>query len=632
RPGGHTRGGAVAMSDRTPVVRTRIQSSAYYDSVTLMQLQRQLLALPGVEEAGAVMGTDANKELLRLAGLLSPEAAAARPDDLVVAVRGSDAVLLDSALAQVETLLHRRRESAGGEAPLPRTLASARAVLPDANLALISVPGRYARLVAEEALRAGLHVFCFSDNVPLADEVALKGLAAEHGLLFMGPDCGTALIGGAALGFANAVRRGTVGIVAASGTGLQGVASRLERLGAGVSHAIGTGGRDLREEVAGATFLAALRVLAADAGTRVIVAVSKPPAPAVRQRVLATAAATGKPVVVHFVGEDRGGPLAAGVYAAPTLAAAADLAVALAGSAPAAPAGSGPEDLLAEARAAAARLRPGQVAVRGLYSGGTLCYEAQAILRRFVDELAANEPLPGVARHAPDRPARGHVLLDLGADEFTVGRLHPMLDMESRIRRLAREAEDAEVAVILLDVVLGFGAHPDPAGELAPAIASARERAARQGRELVVVAAICGTAGDPQGLGDQCRRLAEAGARVTTSHAEAAALAGAIAALAGGRPVQADDIARALGTPAAGVPLPAGEEPQATEDAAPAQAGPVPEPIRRLLDGGVAALNFGVPAFADSLRQQGVPVVHVDWRPPAGGNARLLEALRKLKS
>ncbi|PZN06394.1 MAG: hypothetical protein DIU69_13340 [Bacillota bacterium] len=316
----------MAMSEGAPVIRTRIQPSAYYDSVTLMQLQRDLLALPGVDEAGAVMGTDANKELLRLAGLLSPEAGAARPDDLVVAVRGTDPALLEQALARVEELLNRRRHSPPGDTPVPRTLTSALATLPGANLAMISVPGRYARLLAEEVLRAGLHVFCFSDNVPLEDEVALKRHAAQRGLLFMGPDCGTALIGGAALGFANAIRRGNIGIVAAAGTGLQEVASRIDRLGAGVSHAIGTGGRDLRDEVGGATFLTGLQALAGDAGTAAIVAISKPPSPRVRDRVLATAAAAGKPVVVHFVGEDRSGPLAAGVYAAPTLAAAADLA------------------------------------------------------------------------------------------------------------------------------------------------------------------------------------------------------------------------------------------------------------------------------------------------------------------
>ncbi|ADU51587.1 protein FdrA [Thermaerobacter marianensis DSM 12885] len=674
----------MTTPDAAGVIRTLVRPGAYYDSITLMQLQRHLRQLPGVDEAGAVMATDANKELLAMAGLLGAEAAAAGPGDLVVAVRGPDPRQLDQALAQAEGLLQRRSGPlvpqsgagygagsgpGGGPAARQRTLSQAVAALPGANLALISVPGRFARWVAEEALDLGLHVFCFSDNVPLADEAALKTRAASRGLLFMGPDCGTAVVAGTGLGFANAVRPGPVSIVAASGTGLQEVACQLDRLGTGVRHAIGTGGRDLHDEVGGATFLAAIAALARDPGTRVIVALSKPPAPAVRQRVAKALAASGKPFVFHTLGDEH--------QPCPTLAATARAAALLArqvtpeaqaggGGKPApgaadreaVPPAGGPtgapegdlephpasrrqrevqlqaEGLLARARQLAAALGSGQTWVRGLYGGGTLCYEGQLLVHHLAGPVASNAPLPGMAAYrAGDPLPPAHLLLDLGADEFTAGRLHPMLDAETRLRYLATAARDPKVAVVLMDVALGYGAHPDPAAELAPAIVAARAAAAAEGRHLVVVAALCGTEADPQGLDRQARRLEAAGAVVLPSHAEAALLAGAVAALAAGRPVEPAALSRWL------LPRPVedrdgdggggGTVTGAVSDDRPAT-GPG-DPIDRLLAGGVVAVNVGVPMFAESLTAQGVPVVHVDWRPPAGGNPRVLEALRRLR-
>ena len=286
------------------VVRSVVRHSAYADSVTLMRIQQEVRRQAGVEEAGLVLATEANKALLQQAGLLTPEASTAGPDDLVIAVRAVSEEAAARALAEAQTLLSRPRASAGGDAYRPRTLAAARRLLPQATVAAVSVPGRFAAGVAREALREGLHVFLFSDNVPLEEEVALKREAAERGLLVMGPDCGTALLGGVGLGFANRVRRGPVGIVAASGTGLQEVASLVHRWGSGVSQAIGTGGRDVSGAVGGATMVRALGLLADDPATRVIVLVSKPPDPTVAERVLAAARGTGKPVVAVFVGAE----------------------------------------------------------------------------------------------------------------------------------------------------------------------------------------------------------------------------------------------------------------------------------------------------------------------------------------
>ncbi|MDQ7829390.1 MAG: acyl-CoA synthetase FdrA [Armatimonadota bacterium] len=597
------------------VVRSVVRHSAYADSVTLMRVQQEVRRQAGVEEAGLVLATEANKALLQQAGLLTPEASTAGPDDLVIAVRAVSEEAAARALAEAQTLLSRPRASAGGDAYRPRTLAAARRLLPQATVAAVSVPGRFAAGVAREALREGLHVFLFSDNVPLEEEVALKREAAERGLLVMGPDCGTALLGGVGLGFANRVRRGPVGIVAASGTGLQEVASLVHRWGSGVSQAIGTGGRDVSGAVGGATMVRALGLLADDPATRVIVLVSKPPDPTVAERVLAAARGTGKPVVAVFVGAEVAD--SGTVSGARTLAGAARRAVLLAEGAgvreapPAdaeAEAGSLPEPLRAEA----ARLASGQRFVRGLYSGGTLCAEAQAVLRTYVGRVRSNAPLDPADALPGTGPAVEHTLLDLGADEFTQGRLHPLLDPTLRLQRLAAEAADPAVAVLLLDVVLGDAVEPDPAARLGPAIAQAREEARRSGRTLCVLGSVCGTELDPQDAEAQTAALREAGMHVLDAAALAAHAAGQLLRQRGVRD-GTREVTR-LAVPEGAVPP------------------PDPGPLRTLLQGPPAVVNVGLGLFAESLARQGARVIDLDWRPPAGGRERWLELLDRLEA
>lgn len=585
-------------------VRGRIKPSAYYDSVTLMLAQREVRGLPGVREAGLVMGTEANKELLHEAGVMPSDVSeAAGPNDLILVVDAEDDRAAEAALDRAEQLLVQRRASPSSEEYRPKTVSAAARALEAANLALISVPGRFAAGVAKDALAAGLHVMLFSDNVPLDAEVALKRAGAERGLLVMGPDCGTALLGGAALGFANAVRRGPIGIVGAAGTGLQEVGSLIHRGGSGVSHAVGTGGRDLGDAVGGATALRGLAALAADPDTEVIVLISKPPARAVAARLLGAARASGKPVVVNFIGAE----IAASerVFGARTLEDAAEIAVRLATGAP--PAWPRRQALPAQQ---GMRLSPGQRYIRGIYSGGTLCYEALLLLEAHVGPVYSNTPLDPSGMLPSASRSREHTVIDMGTDELTVGRLHPMLDMELRQQRILREAEDPEVAVILLDVVLGWGAHADPAGQLAPVIRQARDRAQQAGRWLSVVAAVCGTDLDPQLYDEQVRLLAEAGALVQASNAQAAQLAALIAEAAGARGQPRSPVR--LEVPSSGGALPDG-------------AGIVP-----LLASPPRVVNVGLELFADSLRAQGHAVVSVDWQPPAGGKQKLIEMLDKL--
>jgi FdrA protein len=597
----------------TPVVvRNRVRSSAYFDSVALMLVQREVRALAGVREAGAVMGTDANKELLRDAGLLTPDGAAAQADDLILAVDAQDGEAADGALDRAEALLTRRRESGGAhEGYRPKTIASAARMLNGANLALISVPGRFAAGVAGEALDAALHVMVFSDNVPLEAEVALKRRAASQGRLLMGPDCGTAIIGGAALGFANHLRRGSIGVVGAAGTGIQEVTSLIHRGGAGISQAIGTGGRDLKPDVGGATALAGLAALGADPLTEVIVLLSKPPSAEVASRLLGAARAGGKPVVVNFIGAsvEPGERL----FPAQTLEDTAELAVQLA-------IGSPPHWARRDALPGqeAMRLAPGQRYIRGLYSGGTLCYEALVQLEPFVGPVHSNTPLEPAQMLPSAHRSIAHTVVDLGSDEFTVGRLHPMLDPDVRLQRLLREAEDPEVAVILLDVVLGYGAHPNPAGALVPVIREARGRARDTGRWLSVVASVCGTEQDPQGYDDQVAQLIEAGALIQSSNAQAVRLAGLIAQAAGA----------GAGRTGGGAHRPESIVAPPIDSAAP-MAPPSTE-IIRLLAGPVRVVNVGLGLFVDSLRAQGVDVISVDWQPPAGGKQHLIDLLDRL--
>jgi len=479
----------------------RVRRGYYADSVALMRVSRGVAALAGVEAASLMIGTPSNKALLWESGLLAKDGEGAKPDDLVIAVRAKTAAAAAAALEESGRMLEARPARNGGGFPRARSFAAAAAALPGANLALISVPGAFAAAEARRALESGLHVMMFSDNVPVADEVALKRLALAKGLLMMGPDCGTSIIGGAALAFANAVPRGDVGIVSASGTGLQEVVSLLARAGRGISQAIGVGGRDLKDEVGGLMSLAALEALGADPATRHIVIISKPPSAKVASKLLARVGRSRKPVTVCLLGA-LGAKLPRNAGFAPTLLAAAERAFGR---------------RIRAVRESAVTHRKGWI--RGLFCGGTLCAEAQLVLQEAGVEVRSNAPVPGAK--AAGGKSTGHVLLDLGDDEYTQGRPHPMIDPELRNQMLGEALADPRVGVVLLDVVIGYGAHADPAG----LVAAEMQRARRSG--ALVIASVTGTEDDPQGYGRQVASLRAAGALVAGSNAEAAALAAA---------------------------------------------------------------------------------------------------------
>lgn len=573
-------------------IKGEVRSGVYYDSVVLMQLQRALTAQPGVIDAGVVMGTDANKDLLAQSDLLAPEVHDAGADDMVLVIKAEDESTAQDALEKVDELIAKRRGVSTDEDYRPKSLESASEMLPAAQWVLVSVPGRYAAGVARQALSLNKHVFLYSDNVTLMDEIDLKGTAVEKGLLVMGPDCGTAIVNGVGLGFANKIRHGSIGLVAGSGTGLQQVTARIHQLGGGITQALGTGGRDLTEPVGAVTAHQGLDLLSRDPQTKVIVLVSKPPSTEVADDLVQASRLVGKPVIVDFIGYATSVRKIDNVHFATSFDETAELAVQMASTET-----TVKENMDIDRKPYA----QGQRFLRGLFSGGTLAYEAMLVLQDYLPVVYSNAPLKKEHQLADSLVSQENTILDLGEDEFTVGRLHPMMDNDLRIRRLEVEADQPDVAVILMDVVLGYGAHPDPAGELSPAIREAREKATKAGRHLEVVAIVTGTDEDPQDMDHQEVQLEAAGAKVFTSNDAAARYVGRLVA--------------ALN-----------------------QNGPtirqktLVEVDLKSLTQPLAAINVGLESFTESLISQDAQVIQVDWRPPAGGDEKLMAILERMKS
>ncbi len=468
-----------------------LRAGAYADSVALLQVSRTVQGITGVEAAQVAMATPLNLEVLAQMGFTLP--AGVTPQEMVVALRLADDApdsVVDDAEAAIAEALRSRAPSASAEQAPPRTTATALRGTDD-GLVLVSVPGPSALVEAMDAVDAGRDVMVFSDNVPLAHEVALKRAAGERGVLVMGPDCGTAVVGGLGLGFANATSPGPVGLVAASGTGCQQVLCLLDRAGVGVTHALGVGGRDLSAAVGGLSTRTALERLDADASVEVIVLVSKPPGAEVAADIEAYAAALGTPVELAFLGPGR-----------PDLTAATEAVLRRLG----ADVPEWPAHLPVHERSSAGGF------LRGLFVGGTLCDEAMLVAAAALGPIRSNTPLSPELALGPDLTAAAHTMVDFGDDALTTGRAHPMIDPTLRLEHLARAAADPSTGVLLLDVVLGHGAEPDPAALLAPALA---------GLAQPVVVAVVGTAHDPQDLDRQVRALVDAGAEVHLSNAAA---------------------------------------------------------------------------------------------------------------
>lgn len=493
-----------------------IRKNQYYDSLFLMAVTKRISDVEGVSQSAVVMATESNKEVLADIGISAPEIGEAGPSDLVTAVISDSQSVVDDVLTDLDTFLQGGVQAASTSNP--HTIEEGLELSRNANLAVISVPGEYAAREARKALDAGVNVFLFSDNVTIEDEVELKQHASDSGLIVMGPDCGTAILGGVGIGFANVVRRGPIGAIAASGTGLQEFTSQVHNLGSGISHGIGTGGRDLSDQVGGITTLTALDALEGDPQTEVIVLISKPPGTTTLAKVSERLASCAKPAIACFIGAETQEAAVGPFICVASIDDAVNEAIRIAGAGTA----KGPE---AEAKARlkrpaqdSPRWNDDQKYLRGVFAGGTFCYQSQHVLQSAGFSIHSNAPLAEDSRLSDSNTSVEHTIVDMGADEYTTGRPHPMMEGSSRAQRIVRESEDPQTAILLLDFILGYNSSSDPVGELLEAIATAQHNAKARGGELPVVASVCGTDLDPQPRADQIKKLVRAGVVVFDSN------------------------------------------------------------------------------------------------------------------
>lgn len=576
------------------MLHTIIKENAYQDSVVLMLLTNKISTMDGVNRVSIMMGTPANKDIMGGSGLRTPELEKASANDLAIVLDTEDASIIDGVLVEVDEFLTSQATSDNEVADeTVRTWDKAMKMGADANLALLSIPGTYAALEAEKALDEGLNAFIFSDNMTIEDELHLKQKAHEKGLLVMGPDCGTGIINGVPMAFTNIVRPGKIGIVGASGTGIQEVSTIIDKLGAGVTNAIGTGGRDLSEKIGGITMLDSIAALEKDPQTEVIVVISKPPAKVVRDKVVALLREVSKPVVAIFLGE-KPTHHEKNLYFAYTLEEAAKLAVDVLN-------GKEVTALDESITIPEVSLQPNQKHLKGYYSGGTLASEAGMLI---ADALQLKDGL--IKQDGFVLKTDGNEIIDLGDDMYTQGKPHPMIDPEKRIEMIKHAADDAETAIILLDVVLGYGAHMDMASELAPAIQEVKAKAHAAGRELVVLGTVVGTTSDPQNLMRQKEILEEAGVIVCESNNKAVRTGLGILGY------QVTDTEKKV------------EAADATESVAIPE---VSEKVSALLTTQSYVINLGLKSFSEAIRETGGKAVQFDWRPAAGGDVRLQKVL-----
>lgn len=496
-----------------------VRKNEYYDSVFLMRIAQILNDEPGVQQSLVLMATQANKTILAEAGISGSSIDTATPNDLVVAVISLENAIVEMMLASLDARL--QNISRPDKPSSFRSFDEAAIFNTGINLAVISVPGNYAAREAKKALEHGKHVFLFSNNVSLEEEVELKQLAEKKGLLVMGPDCGTSIINGAGIGFANIVRRGPIGVVGAAGTGLQEFTSLVHQAGSGISHAIGTGSRDLSDSIGGITTLMSFEALEADLATKVIAIVSKPAQPETLQAILNRIQTSTKPVIGCFLGLDK--PLdfdGKDFSQASNIDDAVQLALDQVGIKHEMPSSleSGADDLIAQETS---RWSPEQRYIRGVFAGGTFCYQSQQVLRDSGIPTYSNSPLDKRYHLESPETSLEHTLIDMGDDFFTRGKPHPMIDATERRKRILAEADDNEVAVLLLDFILGFVSSPDPVGDLIDAIHLAKETFEQRGSHLTVVASVCGTDQDPQNLLLQKKSLEQAGVLVFPSNIQA---------------------------------------------------------------------------------------------------------------
>lgn len=565
-----------------------IKKNSYQDSVNLMLLTKSLSLMEGIEQISVMMGTPANKDIFKNSGLYTDDLDEACPNDICIVIKTEDSSKVDEVLNSIDEFLKNKKASSkGSKIPSSRTLDSSIARISDANLALISIAGEYATQEVDRALDRGLNVFLFSDNVSIEDERRLKEKADEKGLLLMGPDCGTAILSGVPLAFANVCENGNIGVVGASGTGIQEITTIISRHNKGITHAIGTGGRDLSAQVGGITAIRALRTLAKDKNTDVIVFVSKPPAPEVRDKVVNVFKELNKPVVAVFLGE-KARKSHDNVHYAWTLEEAALKAVELSNQK------TIDNDDLLELVPELEKMKKNKNKrfIKGYYCGGTLALEAAMIVRDYIGICDDGDHTDGVMLHFEN-----HEIIDLGDDKYTKGRPHPMIEPSLRVEELNKVLDKEETAVVLMDNVIGYGGYEDMASVFVPVIKNAKA----SDNDVVFICSVTGTSNDPMSYEDQVQKLRDAGAIVCNSNAQATKLAIKIIDYLNKDNVSSEIVSVDENN------------------------------VKGLIANKPKVINIGLKHFAETVKKYESDVVQYNWAPVAGGDVRLAKILEKLK-
>lgn len=581
------------------MLKTIVKKGSYHDSVVLMLLTNQISTIEGVKKVSIMMATPANKDIYKQSGLSTPELEEATANDMVVVADVDEEGILDTIMAEVDEFFKKQSTESGDKKGAESVKSWEKALdrLPDANLAVISIPGAYAALEADRALSEGMNVFMFSDNVTLEDEIQLKKKAHEKGLAVMGPDCGTGIIQGVPIAFTNNVTPGSIGIIGASGTGIQELTTIIDRLGEGVKNAIGTGGRDLSADVGGITMMDMIEAMESDDSVKVLIIISKPPAKVVRDKIYNRLSNFKKPVVTLFLGE-KPEYHEENFYHAYTLDEAARLAVELVR-------GEKIEEAEVKTDRSAFYKAEDKKTIKAYYSGGTLAGEAAMLIKDALDMKIPPEKAEGFMLKTG-----GHIVVDLGDDVYTQGKPHPMIDPAKRIECMQEAVDDESTGAILLDIMLGYGSHEDMAGVLLPTICQLKEKAESQGRKVFFVATVCGTRRDFQGYDEAVNKLKEAGVIVCENNKLAVRTAIQAIGLDFEEPVK--------------------EIRPRTKAAIEKQEAS--EKLIAMLSDKPKVVNIGLKSFAEVVEQFGCEVVQYDWMPPAGGNVSLIKALNFLRN
>ncbi|MEB7966220.1 acyl-CoA synthetase FdrA [Mammaliicoccus sciuri] len=580
------------------MLHTIIKENTYQDSIVLMLLSNKLSAIDGINQVSIMMGTPANKDIFKSSGLGTDELEAAKPNDIIIVVDTENEEKVEEVNQEVEAELKGKGESEDQSQKQNEASNWNRALelANNPNLALISIPGQYAAMEAETSLKNNLNVFMFSDNVAKEDEVRLKEMAHDKGLLVMGPDCGTGIIHSLPLAFTNTVNEGDIGVVGASGTGIQEVTTIIDREGKGVTNAIGTGGRDLSTEVGAITMLDSIKALNADPKVKVITVISKPPAKEVEEKVLNLLRNIEKPIVTLFLGS-KPEYTEANIHHAYTLEEAARVSVQLSN-------GETPQFSTAIQSDINIKFADNQDGVKGYYSGGTLASEAAMLLKDTLGDNSDAETPEGFSYKGGH-----HEIIDLGDDIYTQGRPHPMIDPSKRIEMLEQSADDPSTAIIMLDNVIGYGSHDDMASELAPTIQKVLDKAQSEGHSLAVLATVVGTEHDHQGYDKQVNILKKAGAIVCETNNQMVTTA-----------------LHLLGKDV--------EQPQLETKSFEAESVDltVDEKVLNLINMKPSVINIGLKSFTEAIQANDAQVVQFNWQPIAGGDEKLMKVLQFLNN